>query len=168
VPLPETERLGYARSVLERFGNPFIRHELLSIAFNSVSKWRVRLLPPVKRALAAGRPTPRLIALSLAALLTFYRGAKAGDGFVGRRVKGEYPIRDEPATLAIMAESWVLEPAIGAGAVAARLIADPRLWVEDLTTIGDLAALALAAFESIERRGVRGALEAHLSAAKGA
>jgi len=168
VPLPETERLGYARSVLERFGNPFIRHELLSIAFNSVSKWRVRLLPPVKHALAAGRPAPGLIAFSLAALLTFYRGVKAGDGFVGRREKGEYPIRDEPAALAIMAESWALEPTVGAGAVAARLIADPRLWGEDLTKVGNLAALALAAFESIERRGVRGALEAHLSAPQGA
>ena len=134
VPLPEAERLGYARSVLERFGNPFIRHELISIAFNSVSKWRVRILPTIRDTLADGKSTPPLLAFSLAALLWFYRGRKEGEGFAGRRAKGDYPIRDEPQVLAIMAEAWALEPAIGSGAVAARLMTDQRLWGADLTT----------------------------------
>ncbi len=163
VPLPEAERLGYARSVLERFGNPFIRHELISIAFNSVSKWRVRILPTIRDTLADGKSTPPLLAFSLAALLWFYRGRKEGEGFVGRRAKGDYPIRDEPQVLAIMAEAWALEPAIGSGAVAARLMTDQRLWGADLTTVGSLAADALASFEAIERRGVRAALEDRLA-----
>ena len=165
VPLPEAERLDYARSVLERLGNPFIRHELISIAFNSVSKWRVRLLHPVKQAIAEGRGAPRLLACSLAALLWFYRGTMREGAYVGRRGKGEYPIRDEPAALAVMAEAWALEPAIGSGAVAARLMADARLWGEDLTKLGALATEALAAFELIERRGVRAAVEDRLAAA---
>jgi tagaturonate reductase len=45
VPPTERDRLDYARAVLERFGDPFIRHELLSISLNSVSKWKVRVLP---------------------------------------------------------------------------------------------------------------------------
>ncbi|RBP18372.1 tagaturonate reductase [Roseiarcus fermentans] len=167
VPLPEAERLSYARSVIERFGNPFLRHELTSIAFNSVSKWRVRLLPPVRQAVAAGRSAPGLVAFSLAALLWFYRCEREQGGFVGRRAKGAYPIRDEPENLTIMAEAWALEPAVGAAAVAARLLADRRLWGEDLTKVGNLAALALAAFEAIERRGVRGALEASLASGAG-
>ena len=166
VPLPEAERLGYARSVFERFGNPFIRHELIAIAFNSVSKWRVRLLPAIQRALNDGRGAPKLLAFSLAALLWFYRGTMQEDGaYVGERRKGAYPIRDEPAMLAIMAEGWTLEPAIGAGAAATRLMADSRLWGEDLTKLGNLAAEALAAFEAIERRGVRAAVEERLAAA---
>ena len=165
VPLPEAERLGYARSVLERFGNPFIRHELISIAFNSVSKWRVRILPTIRDALADGKGAPSLLAFSLAALLSFYRGRKESDGFVGRRAKGDYPIRDEPAMLAIMAEGWALETAIGSGAAAERLMADARLWGADLTKVGNLAAEALAAFEAIEQRGVRAALEHRLAEA---
>ena len=165
VPLPEAERLGYARSVLERFGNPFIRHELISIAFNSVSKWRVRILPTVRDAVADGKGAPSLLAFSLAALMCFYRGRKESDGFVGRRAKGDYPIRDEPAMLAIMAEGWALETAIGSGAAAERLMADARLWGADLTKVGNLAAEALAAFEAIERRGVRVALEHRLAGA---
>jgi tagaturonate reductase len=165
VPLPESERLGYARSVLERFGNPFIRHELISIAFNSVSKWRVRILPTIRDTLAEGKAAPRLLAFSLAALLWFYRGRKEGDGFAGRRAKGGYPIRDEPYVLAIMAEAWALEPVLGPGAVAAKLMSDARLWGADLTQVGSLAADALAGFEAIERRGIRAALDDRLSSA---
>jgi tagaturonate reductase len=164
VPLPEAERLGYARAVLERFGNPFIRHELISIAFNSVSKWRVRLLPTVHDALAAGRGGPNLIAFSLAALIRFYQGRAKGEAFLGERAKGPYPIRDEPHVLAIMREAAALGPVVGASAVAARLIADARLWGEDLTQLGDLGGQVLGAYDAIERRGVRAALAERLAA----
>ena len=33
----------YANSVLERYGNPFVRHELMSIALNSVTKYKTRI-----------------------------------------------------------------------------------------------------------------------------
>ena len=42
------ERKAYAETIMERFANPHIRHELISIALNSVSKWQVRVLPTVK------------------------------------------------------------------------------------------------------------------------
>lgn len=47
-PLPDAERSAYAETIMERFANPYIRHELISIALNSVSKWQVRVLPAVK------------------------------------------------------------------------------------------------------------------------
>ena len=51
---------------MERFGNPFIRHELLSIALNSVSKWVVRVLPTVEDWVKDGKPAPDGLAFSLA------------------------------------------------------------------------------------------------------
>ncbi len=48
VPLPDAERKAYAATIMERFANPHIRHELISIALNSVSKWTVRVLPTDK------------------------------------------------------------------------------------------------------------------------
>jgi len=59
--------------VLERFANPFAHHKLLSIALNSVSKWKVRVLPTVldyKRKF--GRLPPALWG-SLDSLIRFYR-----------------------------------------------------------------------------------------------
>ncbi len=37
----------FGGAVLERFSNPFIRHLLLSIALNSVSKFKARVLPTI-------------------------------------------------------------------------------------------------------------------------
>jgi tagaturonate reductase len=47
VDLPDDNKRPYAESILERFANPFAHHKLLSIALNSVSKWKVRVLPTV-------------------------------------------------------------------------------------------------------------------------
>ena len=43
-PLEYDELVEFADSVVERFENPFVNHLLLSIALNSISKWRVKVL----------------------------------------------------------------------------------------------------------------------------
>ena len=45
LPLPEEELLIYTQSVWDRFCNPFVKHQLLDIALNGVSKFRARILP---------------------------------------------------------------------------------------------------------------------------
>ena len=47
VDLPNTEKIDYAESVLERFANPFAHHKLESIALNTAAKWKARCLPVV-------------------------------------------------------------------------------------------------------------------------
>ena len=47
VDLPNSEKIEYAESVLERFANPFAHHKLTSIALNSAAKWKARCLPVV-------------------------------------------------------------------------------------------------------------------------
>ena len=43
--LPAEELAEYGGAILERFSNPYIRHLLLSISLNSVSKFKTRVLP---------------------------------------------------------------------------------------------------------------------------
>ena len=165
VPLPDHERRAYAQTVIERFANPFLRHELISIALNSVSKWRVRILPTVKDAAAAGRGAPPNLAFSLAALFRFYRGRAAGGAFVGAREGGgDYPLRDDPGALAVFAAIWA-EAGPDAADAASRLMRETRLWGEDLSTIAGLEPETRAAAAAIEKLGVRGALEERLSQA---
>lgn len=159
VPLPEAERRAYAATVLERFGNPFIRHELISIALNSVSKWGVRVLPTVLDWVAAGKPVPKRLAFSLAALLWFYRGERGPTGVTGERSSGAYPIRDEPGVLDIMVAAWGQARPGDAAATARALLAETRLWGRDLTTVGDLASAVETAIAAIEAVGVREALD---------
>jgi tagaturonate reductase len=163
VPLPDHERRGYAETVAERFGNPFLRHELISIALNSVSKWRVRILATVKDAVTAGRAAPPNLAFSLAALSRFYRGRPKGGAYLGTRERGDYPLRDDPAALAVFASIWAEAGFDGAASAASRVLRETQLWGEDLSTIAGLELETRAAAAAIERLGVRGALEERLS-----
>ncbi len=43
--LPREELEEFANAVITRFHNPYVKHALLSISLNSVSKWRARCLP---------------------------------------------------------------------------------------------------------------------------
>ena len=158
-PPPDPERRAYAATVLERFANPFIRHELLSIALNSVSKWVVRVLPTVEDWVKDGKPAPDGLAFSLAALLWFYRGGRQADGVFGRRERGLYPIRDDARVLDVMVAAWAGAARGDAPAIARRLLAATKLWGKDLTKVGDLADKVETAIAAIEEVGVRGALD---------
>ena len=46
--LPKDDLEAFASAIFERFSNPFNRHLLLSIALNSQSKFRARVLPTIK------------------------------------------------------------------------------------------------------------------------
>ena len=48
IDMDEAEKRSFADAVVERFENPFVHHELLSISLNSVAKWPVRVLPSLK------------------------------------------------------------------------------------------------------------------------
>lgn len=70
----------FGAAVLERFSNPFIKHRLLSIALNSVSKFKARVLPTILEFKEAHGSYPRGLTFSLAALIAFYRTDEANDG----------------------------------------------------------------------------------------
>lgn len=70
----------FGAAVLERFSNPFIRHLLLSIALNSVSKFRARVLPTILEYKEQKGSYPQALVFSLAALIAFYRTEHANDG----------------------------------------------------------------------------------------
>ena len=157
VPLPDAERRAYAATIMERFANPHIRHELISIALNSVSKWQVRVLPTVKDYVAKHGKAPAGLSFSLAALLHFYHGKFDANGaFEGQREAGVYPIKDNADVLAIMADAW--KDAGGLGKLVAQLLADTRLWGEDLTKVAGLAEQTVLSLARIKAVGVKGAM----------
>lgn len=69
----EPETIAFAQSVEERFSNPFLRHRLTDIAVNSVSKFRVRVLPTIREYQKKFERLPEGLLFSLAALLAYYR-----------------------------------------------------------------------------------------------
>lgn len=74
------EDITFGKAVLERFANPFVKHQLLSIALNSVSKFKARVLPTILEYYEANGTLPKCMTFSLAALIAFYRTEEANDG----------------------------------------------------------------------------------------
>lgn len=69
----------FGAAVLERFSNPFIKHLLLSIALNSVSKFKARVLPTILEHKEQFGTYPQGLTFSLAALIAFYRTDASND-----------------------------------------------------------------------------------------
>lgn len=159
VELSEGEKLAYADAVFERFQNPFVRHELLSISLNSVSKWKVRVLPSLKDYVAAKSSLPARTVFSLAVLIAFYRGEWDGDGFSGRRKGDAYPIRDDKPVLDFFHEAWRLHAA-DPTALARVTLSNSSLWDADLTSIPGLVDAVANGLKNIDEQGIRAAMPA--------
>ncbi len=77
--LPKAELIDYADSVFERFKNPYIRHYCASISLNSVSKFKVRVLPSILEYIKRKKQFPPNLMLSFAKLIQFYQSALPND-----------------------------------------------------------------------------------------
>ena len=71
--LPRDELLAYANSVVERFGNPYIKHYLSAISLNSVSKFKVRVLPSILEYIKRYDKMPETLIFAFAKLIEFYK-----------------------------------------------------------------------------------------------
>lgn len=65
--------MAFASEVRSRFLNPFLNHQLASIALNSVSKWRARCLPSYLDYYHSNDALPPLLTIGLAYLVAMYR-----------------------------------------------------------------------------------------------
>lgn len=109
--LPKEELTDYANSVLERFANPYIKHYLSSIALNSVSKFKVRVLPSITEYIKRYNKMPETLLLAFASLIKFYRT--------------DMP-NDDPEVMKFMKTASTKE-----------ILANEKLWDEDLSYLYD-------------------------------
>ena len=77
--LPKEELKQYADDVLKRFANPYIKHYLSSIALNSVSKFKVRVLPSITEYIKRYNKMPKTLIFAFAKLIDFYRTDMTND-----------------------------------------------------------------------------------------
>ena len=132
----------YASDVLERFANPYIEHLLLSISLNSVSKFKTRDLPSVLGYVQKTGRLPQHLALSIAALIAFYRGTEfEGDALVGDRNGGKYLIKDSREYLETFASIYGAQHKCNgclSKALCDGILTKEDWWGIDLTTIPGL------------------------------
>ena len=143
--LPKAELDDFAASVIERFLNPYIRHELISITLNSTSKWCARVLPSVLEYQRRTEKLPSLLTFSFAAYAAFFRS-------------GKFPVKDDAEVLDFFAAR---KDGDGAAFMAA-LCAEQAFWGCDLTAVADFLPAVTADLDRIETLGAKAALEAVL------
>lgn len=103
--LPKDDLEAFAQAVTGRFMNPYIKHALLSICLNSVSKWRARCMPSLLIYAQQKGELPPHLTFSLAALMGLYHGGKLTDGKLECTRDGEtYTLQDDAAVLSFFAE----------------------------------------------------------------
>ena len=103
-----TER--FAADVEERFRNPYLNHQLTSIALNSISKWRARVLPTFRDFFAANGRIPEHLTVGFSCLMHLYRTKYA-------------ELKDDAAVLSFFASGKPLKD----------FLSDSSVWGEDLT-----------------------------------
>jgi len=121
----------FAAAVTERFSNPYVDHQLLSISLNSTSKWKARCMPSLlEYAKRNGGELARFLTFSFAAYLTFYHnGTEKGDGcLIAKRGEDTYEIKDDQWVLDFFYEHKDDDDA----ALAEAVISNDKMWDGEL------------------------------------
>ena len=77
--MPKDELTEYANQVLVRFSNPYINHYLSSILLNSVSKFKVRVLPSVLEYIKRYGRMPKNLIFAFKRLIEYYKTQNPSD-----------------------------------------------------------------------------------------
>lgn len=158
---PRTECEAFARDTLDRFRNPTIQHRWLSIALNSTSKWKVRVLPSLVAFVERQSKIPPRLAFSLAALIALYRVRVNEKGVgIGQRAGQSYEIADAREALELFENAWrTYDAHEDAWQLCQTVLGARQVWDADLNGTPGLTDTVVIALESILHRGMSSALE---------
>ena len=148
LPLDKEDLMQFAGAVQDRFNNPFVDHELISISLNSTSKWRARNMPSLMKG-----SIPACLAMSFAAYIAFYTNdiqELTDRGLVCRRAKGNAYVCSD--------DRWVLEfywdhRDDTLEDLVHSVMTNEQMWGEDLTEIDGFEKLTVRNLEKIRKEG---------------
>lgn len=154
--LPKQDLVDFAEAVIVRFNNPYVKHALLSISLNSVSKWRARCMPSFLGYIEMKKELPEHLTFSLAALMAFYKGTEIRDkALIGHRDGQEYNIMDDKAVLEFFAQNST-KPSVE---FAKAFLSNTEFFGQDLTQIEGLTEAIAGYLDKIEEKGMRKTME---------
>lgn len=137
----------FADEIFDRFRNPFIIHNLSSIALNSVSKFTVRVLPSLLGYVKIHNKIPTHLTFAFAALIRFYKGTWQGEAL---------PVQDSEDIIANMKSIWESNDY---AEVAKSVLSIEDYWGEDLTKVDSLVDAVTLALKEIETNGIEKGFE---------
>lgn len=160
LPLDKKDLETFAAAVQDRFNNPFVNHELMSISLNSTSKWRARNMPSFLEYIGGKGQLPQCLTMSFAAYIAFFSSdiqSLTDKGLVCKRPKGnEYVCSDD---------RWVLEfyyahKDDSVEELVHAVMANEEMWGQDLTKIPGFETVTV---ENLKKIRMEGAVAAYAS-----
>ena len=158
LPLDKKDLNDFAAAVEDRFNNPFVNHELMSISLNSTSKWRARNMPSFLEYVEEKKSLPPCLTMSLAAYIAFYSSNVKElneKGLVCAREKNEYTISDDRWALEFYFAHKDDKPEDLVHAV----LTNQEMWGQDLTKIAGLEAEVVKDLKKIRSDGAKAAFK---------
>jgi len=157
LPLDKQDCENFAAAVSDRYNNPFVDHQLMSITLNSTSKWKARDLPSLLEYVDKFGTLPKALCMGFAAYIAFYTTnmqRREEDGLVCKRAAGnEYKCQDDDWALDFF---WAHKDADDATLVH-DVLSNTQMWDEDLTKIPGLEETILADLQLIRKDGAKAA-----------
>ncbi len=157
LPLDKADCEAFAAAVTDRFNNPFVDHQLMSISLNSTSKWKARNMPSFLEYIEKFGKLPKALTMSLAAYIAFYSNnikRREEDGLICVRPKGdEYKVQDD---------GWVLDfyyehKDTDDDSLVKDVLSNEKMWDQDLTKIDGLLDAVRANLAIIRKDGAEAA-----------
>lgn len=153
LPLDKEDLKNFAAAVEDRFNNPFVDHQLLSISLNSTSKWKARNMPSFLAYIEEKGTLPKCLTMSLAAYIAFYSNdlqSLEDRGLIAKRPSGD--------TYTISDDQWVLEffwehKDDSAKELVHAVLSNEKMWDQDLTKIEGLEDEVVRDLEMIREEG---------------
>ena len=160
LPLEKEDMESFAAAVADRFNNPFIDHEILSISLNSTSKWLARNFPSFAEYVEMNKTLPKCLTMSFAAYIAFFSSdiqELNEKGLVCRRAKGN--------TYTCSDDRWVLEFYYdhrndSIEELVHAVMTNEKMWGQDLTKISGFED---AVAQNLTTIRTEGALKAYAS-----
>lgn len=149
--LPQDELQDFAQAVINRFKNPFIVHQLLSISLNSMTKYRTRILPQLLAYQEKYQHLPQCLTFALSALIVFYRGKRNDEAI---------PLQDDAWILEMYSKLWLqhANKQISTTQLVTEVLSQSQHWQCDLTQVPELVATITKQVDAILATGMRAAL----------
>ena len=157
LPLDQEDCKQFAAAVEDRFNNPFVNHELMSISLNSTSKWRARNMPSLLEYVEKNGTLPTCLSMGLAAYIAFYSNDIQGltdKGLVCKRPAGnEYTVSDD---------RWVLEfynahKDDDIPTLVHAVMTNEQMWGQDLTAVPGFEQRTVENLTKIRTEGAKAA-----------
>ena len=153
LPLDQEDCKNFAAAVQDRFNNPFVNHELMSISLNSTSKWRARCMPSFLEYVEAFGKLPKCMTMSFAAYIAFFSNEiqeLTEAGLVCRRSKGN--------TYTCSDDRWALEfywnhRNDSVEELVHAVMTNEQMWGQDLTKVPGFEAATVANLQKIRAEG---------------